>query len=500
MIDPNLICINCMREKPDSGICPFCGFDESQYKPSPHQIPPHSIRAGRYFIGCVLGEDGFGITYAGFDQTLGLKVAIKEYYPAGCITRTCTASTIATSYYRETIEYFTEGRSRFINEAKTLAKFNTLPGIVPVRASFLENGTAYIVMEFAEGETLKQHLVRSGGKMRADEVLELVKPLLRSLAQIHAAGLIHRDISPDNIMITPEGNAKLIDFGVARDYLDRGGYNQGIMLRPGYAPEELYSKRGTKGPWTDIYALCATIYRAITGITPPEAFKRQLKDELKTPSALGVCISPAQEAALLKGMATSQRDRWQTTPGFFEALYSETFEHPDAARNTPVAPSPQKDRLPSSENIKEERLFKMRRDQKGPTTETMLPDENKRKYPMINRDDFDRDNSGSTEIGWAEGVLSDNRPYRLECWAEDHITSITIFISAIDIEDWSSEQVMGYLEAEGLYSKTNMPFHGSARLYQSGGKTWWSANIVIGDDGDQLYADSKIPLKPYKKS
>ncbi len=315
------LCINCMREKPNGGVCPFCGFDESQYTPSPHHLPPRSILGGKCLIGRVLGEGGFGITYLGWDLNLDLKLAIKEYYPTGFVTRTNTATSTVTPYHGDKTEFFTKGRSRFINEAKTLAKYYALPGIVSVRDFFLENGTAYIVMEFVEGETLKQRLAHAGGKLDPSLVFELMRPLLRSLSEMHASGLIHRDISPDNIMITPENNVKLIDFGAARDYLDSGNRSLSVMLKPGFAPEEQYFARGQQGPWTDIYALCATIYRAITGVTPPDSVERRLNDELKAPSALGVRISPAEEAALLKGMAVSQESRWQTIPELYAALY-----------------------------------------------------------------------------------------------------------------------------------------------------------------------------------
>lgn len=315
------LCINCLREKADDGVCPYCGFDESTYEPSPHHLQPRSILGGKCLIGRVLGEGGFGITYIGLDLNLDLKLAIKEYYPTGFVTRTNTTTNTVTPYRGEKAEFFTAGRSRFINEAKTLAKFYALPGIVSVRDFFLENGTAYIVMEFVEGETLKQQLARVGGKMPLVEVFDLVRPLLRSLAEMHAAGLIHRDISPDNIMITPEGNVKLIDFGSARDYLDSGNRSLSVMLKPGYAPQEQYFARGLQGPWTDIYALSATIYRAITCITPPESVERLRRDELKVPSAIGIAISPALEAALLKGLAVSHEDRWQSIPELYAVLY-----------------------------------------------------------------------------------------------------------------------------------------------------------------------------------
>ena len=324
--NPDHICINCMREKPSAKVCPFCGFDEAQYEPSPHHLPPRSILGGKCLIGRVLGEGGFGITYLGWDLNLDLKLAIKEYYPTGFVTRTNTSTNTVTPYRGEKTEFFTTGRSRFINEAKTLAKYYTLPGIVSVREFFLENGTAYIVMEFVEGETLKQRLARVGGKMDASAVFDLVRPLLRSLSQMHASGLIHRDISPDNIMITPENNIKLIDFGAARDYLDSGNRSLSVMLKPGFAPEEQYFARGQQGPWTDIYALCATVYRAITGVTPQESVERLRHDELQPPSVLGARLTPAQEAALLKGLSVAQEDRWQSVPELYASLYADPIE------------------------------------------------------------------------------------------------------------------------------------------------------------------------------
>ena len=317
----DLICINCMREKSNAGICPHCGFDEGHYEPAPHHLPPRSILGRKFLLGRVIGESDLGITYIGWDLNLDLKLAIKEYYPTGLATRTSTTTTTVTPFYAEKTEHFNKGRSRFVNQAKTLAKYYNLPGIVSVRDFILENSTEYIVMEFVEGETLNQRLAHVGGKMPADTAFDLMRPLLRSLSEIHAAGYFHRDISPDNIMITPDGNAKLIGFGAARDDLDSLSRRLPMIISPGYSPEEQYFASGQQGPWTDIYALSATIYRAITGVTPPESIERLRHDALQAPSQLDVAISPVQEAALLKGMAVSKDDRWQNIPELFAALY-----------------------------------------------------------------------------------------------------------------------------------------------------------------------------------
>ncbi|MEN6340764.1 MAG: protein kinase [Clostridiaceae bacterium] len=322
-----------MRENKGEGICPFCGFDSKQYAASPHHLPLKTILAGKYLIGRVLGEGGFGITYLGWDLNLGVKIAVKEYYPMGFVTREHNATSSVLPYVGDKAAFFAAGRDRFVDEAKSLARFYGLPGIVAVKDFFLENNTAYIVMEFVEGKTLKQMLIDAGGKLPAAAVLEMMKPLMRSLSEVHDAGIIHRDISPDNIMVTKEGNVKLLDFGAARDYADSGNRSLSVLLKPGYAPEEQYRTRGVQGPWSDVYALCATIYRAITGVTPPESVERLRADELKAPSALGAAINPAREKALLKGMAVLQNERWQSVIELYEALYSEQY-----AAGVPLTP------------------------------------------------------------------------------------------------------------------------------------------------------------------
>jgi serine/threonine protein kinase len=325
LTNTDTLCMGCMRENKEEGKCPFCGFDSKEYTASPHHLPLKTILAGKYLIGRVLGEGGFGITYLAWDLNLGVKIAVKEYYPMGFVTREHNATSSVLPYFGDKAAFFAAGRDRYVEEAKSLAKFYGLPGIVAVKDFFLENNTAYIVMEFVEGKTLKQMLADAGGKLPAAAVLEMMKPLMRSLSEVHDAGIIHRDISPDNIMVTKEGNVKLLDFGAARDYADSGNRSLSVLLKPGYAPEEQYRTRGVQGPWSDVYALCATIYRAITGVTPPESVERLRADDLQAPSSLGAAIDPAREKALLKGMAVLQNERWQSVIELYEALYAEQY-------------------------------------------------------------------------------------------------------------------------------------------------------------------------------
>ena len=206
-----------------------------------------------------------------------------------------------------------------MDEARNLALFSDESGIVNVIDYFEENNTAYIIMEYLDGETLKKR-ISCEGKLSIEETLSLLYPVMVSLSKMHKLGIIHRDISPDNIMISDDGKAKLLDFGAARFVSAAASSSLSIVLKPGFAPEEQYRSKGVQGPWTDIYALCATIYTCITGVVPDDAPQRQHLDELKTPSALGIKINSDIEWALMKGLSVSHVDRFQSIEELIEGL------------------------------------------------------------------------------------------------------------------------------------------------------------------------------------
>lgn len=287
-----------------------------------HILKYGKILNNRYVIEEVLGEGGFGITYKGIDRLLDVEVAIKEYFPQGFVTRNNVYSQEITITQMKYEDLFYKGKQRFLSEARVLAKFNKEPGIVSVTDFFEENNTAYIVMEYLDGITLKGYM-EYNGLLSVNDILELMFPLMKALDVVHKAGLIHRDISPDNIMLLDNGGVKLMDFGAARMYTEFGQKSLSIMLKHGYAPEEQYRTHGVQGPWTDIYALSATIYKCITGITPLESLQRVLADTLKSPSQLGVAIQPWQEYALLKGLSVRQEDRYQNIQEFCMDLYGD---------------------------------------------------------------------------------------------------------------------------------------------------------------------------------
>ena len=275
---------------------------------------------GRYTIEGVLGQGGFGITYLGMDELHKKKVAIKEFFPQGIVTRNIEYEDTVTVTLVGEKENYDKGKERFLKEAQTMAMFSKDKGIVKALDFFEINNTAYIVMEYLEGVTLKQYL-RENERIAAEDLVELLVPLIEALDEIHSQGLIHRDISPDNIMVLPDGRIKLMDFGAARDYTEFGEKSLSIVLKPGYAPPEQYQTHGVQGPWTDIYALCATMYKCITGENPPDAIDRLVDDHLKKISAFGIPVLPQIEEAIIKGMSVAANDRYQNVGDFCEDLY-----------------------------------------------------------------------------------------------------------------------------------------------------------------------------------
>ncbi|MCI6499248.1 MAG: protein kinase [Lachnospiraceae bacterium] len=326
-IDPKCLCPGCMAvlDEPDLP-CPLCGFDKTTYAPSPRSLRPFTILSGKYLVGKVIGEGGFGITYIGFNLDTELPVAIKEYFPSELATRDITAGNALSIFAGESQQLYKEGLEKYLREARNLTMFSDLPGIVTVKDFFYENETAYIIMEYINGITLKQHLIKVGGRMSQSEVTKMMKPVLESMIKIHETGMIHRDISPDNIMITKNNQIKLTDFGAARVCNGEDNKSITVVLKRGYAPEEQYRVKGVQGPWTDVYALCATMYKMITGITPQEALERIIEDNVEPLSKFDKDIWPEIDYAIMKGLSLRAQDRFQNVGELVDALYYSVIE------------------------------------------------------------------------------------------------------------------------------------------------------------------------------
>ena len=318
------ICPYCMHHLKEDGSCPCCGRNAAGYRPASHHLPPGSILQGRYVVGRLLGEGGFGITYLGMDANLERRVAVKEYFPTCLVSRETTLSLSVTCYTQNYQNAYDKGRSQFLKEARTMARLENIPEIVQVLDHFQDNNTAYIVMEFLEGETLKDRTARLG-RIPSGELLELLRPVMRAMEAMHQAGIIHRDISPDNLMCLPNGKVKLMDFGCAKEI--QGQPTQTVTLKHGFAPREQYVGRG-QGAWSDVYALCATIYYCLTGKVPPRSVERQDGDQdaLTPPTQLGAELTEQQERALVKGLAVRAQNRWQSMAQLYGALYGVTLE------------------------------------------------------------------------------------------------------------------------------------------------------------------------------
>ena len=306
-----MYCPNCMRYNKDENVikCEYCN-EPMNIQNNTFQLPVGTILAGRYYVGKVLGQGGFGITYVGCDLKINMKIAIKEYYPQGVVGRISTYNLGLTVNTEIQKTIFAAQKDRFMEEARILAEFSSDIHIVRVSDIFEENNTAYIVMEYVEGVTLDNYC-KQHGKMSFDVIWNMFSPLVITLSEIHDKGLIHRDISPANIMLNKKAGIKLIDFGAARDFSMSDEKSLSIVLKHGYAPPEQYSGHG-QGPWTDVYALCTTMYRAITGVVPMNSIERITDDSLKHPSDMGAVIKPEQEAVLMSGLAVKKEDRIQS--------------------------------------------------------------------------------------------------------------------------------------------------------------------------------------------
>lgn len=318
-MDLNKLCMGCMEVKGEVGLCPFCGYKEGTKPELPLHLMPRTIIGKKYLLGKVLGQGGFGITYLAWDIYLDRKLAVKEYFPRDLAYREKGEGTVSI-YSRATQSEYDYGLDKFMAEGKTLAKLEGHPNIVAIKDFFKSNDTAYLVMNYVEGISLADYLNRLKDKLSFEQALQIFMPVLDAVKAIHQAGLLHRDISPDNIYITVHGRVILLDFGAARHALGEKGKNLSIILKPGYAPEEQYRSKGVQGPWTDNYAIAVTIYQAITGRMPPDALDRLNNDAIVAPSELSADISAEQEMALMKAMAVKAGDRYQTVEEFQDAL------------------------------------------------------------------------------------------------------------------------------------------------------------------------------------
>lgn len=305
-------------------VCPHCGYVLGTEPEEPIHLVPGTILSERYIIGKVIGYGGFGVTYIGWDTQLEQKVAIKEYLPSEFSTRSPGQSYVSI-FSGLKKEQFHDGLNRFVDEANKLSKFNKEDGIVRIFDCIAENDTAYIIMEYLQGETLSERLKREK-TIPEKEAIDILMPVMRSLEVVHKEGIIHRDIAPDNIFLCSDGKVKLIDFGAARFATTSHSRSLTVIIKPGYSAEEQYRSRSDQGPYTDVYALAATLYKMITGQSPIDALERRAKienakkDILVEPHKLNRKISLYTENAVLNALNIRIEDRTQTVEKFIADL------------------------------------------------------------------------------------------------------------------------------------------------------------------------------------
>lgn len=317
------LCVYCMNPLEKKEICPHCGKNQKDYKKKPRHLLPGTKLAGRYILGSAIGEGSFGITYIGFDVILRQRLAIKEFYPVDLVNRDFLRGTEGKLYVysKEALEEYKKRLNKFYLEAQNLSRFSELDAICSVRDFFRANGTAYLVMGYVDGISLKR-LVEEHGPMEERRVLELMKPVMKSLAEIHRNGIIHRDISPDNLILDTHGRLILIDFGSARVESSRMMHTMTVIFKQGFSPLEQYRNHTEQGAYSDIYALCATMYYMLFGTPPDSAVERMISDGV--PGIIekeGKHLSERLKNGLKKGLAVEKEKRYQVMETLIKELY-----------------------------------------------------------------------------------------------------------------------------------------------------------------------------------
>lgn len=279
---------------------------------------------GKYIIDSVIGFGGFGTIYKAWDQNLEKVIAVKEYYPTVFLNRIPGEKNVEVYDKKKTAD-FEKGKREFLEEARTLAKFNSHPNIVHVYDFFEENGTAYFTMEFLSGVNLKTYLQmnkQNGKKISVDTAVQITKCILNALKSIHSAKIIHRDIKPANVFICDDDTIKLIDLGAARFSDQETEKTRTIIITPGYAPAEQYQIKSKQGPATDIYAVAAVLYEMLTGVKPAESINRKVEDTVVEPKKINSEVSDVINAAVMRAMAIQTEIRFQNVEQFSKALSS----------------------------------------------------------------------------------------------------------------------------------------------------------------------------------
>lgn len=314
------ICLHCFAELTGE-ICPVCNTPKNAGAAFPsHALPRRTLLGERYLIADVLGTGGFGITYLTYDVQTKKTAAVKEFFPKGYAVREEGGTRVGV-LAPENVTSFNHWLNAFTEEARILVRIKSLHGVVKLLDFLRENNTAYIVSDYLEGESLRAYLTAREYKITWTEALSILRPVLESLQLLHESGVLHKDVSPENIQIVRGKYVKLIDFGAATLFKRKTEEFPFLVRKEGYSPIELYKPHAyPQGPWTDVYQAGATLFNCVTGYIPPAATERLEKDRLPSPFSLGADLPVHVEEAVLKAMAILPDDRYPSIREFMNAL------------------------------------------------------------------------------------------------------------------------------------------------------------------------------------
>jgi serine/threonine protein kinase len=313
------LCPNCFKNVDVStGVCVSCGYDQKLAKKRELAIDPINILNARYLVGKVLGQGGFGITYFAKDMVENKFVAIKECAPDSYVYRDENLYIVIKDGCREGFE---ECKKKFQREISTLYRLRGNPYIVNVVDYFSENNTDYFVMDYIDGVTLKYLANAQGGTISYPNALLILLYIGSTILEVHRNNYIHRDISPENIMISKDGKIKLIDFGASKNFTQGEDDSEIVFLKPGFAPPEQYDNNDDQGPWTDIYALGATFYSIVSGLPLSASVDRLENDNVRPLIEVNSEVSKVVSDAIQCCMETDIRRRYRNMEDFLNQIY-----------------------------------------------------------------------------------------------------------------------------------------------------------------------------------
>lgn len=310
------LCMGCMKEIGDAAVCPHCGFSKDTPQIAPY-LPLHTLVAERYLIGKVLSAGGDGVTYMGWDCTRKIAVQIREFLPEQLVSRVPSTNGVQVKRGGELL--FHDGLSAFLDLWRKLARVRSLTAIIPVLDIFEANETGYAVSEFVETITLREFLLKSRtGYLTFEQTKALLMPVVSTVSKLHEMGIVHCGISPNSLCLGRDGKIRLTDFMIP----DARVMNSGFSAEPvsGYAAIEQYSRSGSIGPWTDVYAFGAVTYRMLIGSTPQEAPERVANDKLMIPAKFAESLPAYAVSAMRNALAITPDDRTESIDDYREEL------------------------------------------------------------------------------------------------------------------------------------------------------------------------------------